>query len=115
MDVEQDTSQTVSWEESASRIPDIISIVQYQETRKLSISVSDAKLPLHINLSHSTGVSYETHQTLSDVLDLIVLMEQTNMAFDRSRGIMSLKCQYLGVNSRHDQHERGRERTSTSL
>jgi hypothetical protein len=87
----------VSSGKSASRIPDIISIVQSQWISKLSISISDPKLPLHIDLSHPTGVSYETHQTLSDVLDLVVVMEQTNMAFDRSRGIISLACQHFSV------------------
>jgi hypothetical protein len=61
-----------------------MSIVQCQETRKVSISIPHPKVPLHINLSHPTRVSYETHQTLSDVLDLIVLVEQTDMAFHRS-------------------------------
>jgi hypothetical protein len=75
---------TVWSEEFASRIPDIMSIVHCLWARKVSISVSHPKLPLHIDLSHPTRVSYETHQTLSDVLDLVVLMEQTNMAFHRS-------------------------------
>lgn len=61
-----------------------MSIVKRHETREASISIPHPKLPLHINLSHPPRVCYETHQTLSDVLDLIVLVEQTDMAFNRS-------------------------------
>lgn len=47
-----------------------------------SILVPDSELLLYLDLPHSPGFCDEPHQSLCDILDLIVLMQQTNMSLD---------------------------------
>ena len=46
------------------------------------IPISNPKLLLHFNLAHPTRISNQAHQTLADILDLVIVVEETNMLFD---------------------------------
>lgn len=54
-----------------------------------SIFLSNSILLLHLNHSHALGLCNQPHQSQSHILDLIVLMQQTNMALHCDRGILS--------------------------
>lgn len=40
------------------------------------------KLPLHNNMPNTPPISNNTHQPLRNILDLIVLMQETDMSLD---------------------------------
>ena len=55
------------------------------------ILISNPKLPLYFNLTHPTRISNQTHQSLTDILDFIVVVEETNVLLDSGRGVMSIQ------------------------
>ena len=50
--------------------------------QSILIPISNPELPLHFNLAHPTRISNQAHQTLADILDLVIVVEETNMLFD---------------------------------
>lgn len=58
--------------------------------RQQSITIPNPILSLYIDLPQSSRISNETHQALSDILDFIVLMKQTNMTLDCCSWVMSV-------------------------
>lgn len=55
------------------------------------IPISNPELPLHFNLAHPTRIGNQAHQTLADILDLVVVVEETNMLFDGGRRVISFQ------------------------
>ena len=53
----------------------------------LLVPIADIKVPIDIPHSHASGVSYEAHQTLADVTDLVVVVQKLDMGLDRCLGI----------------------------
>ena len=47
-----------------------------------SILTPNAKFRLNVDMSDSSPVRYQPHQSLSDVLDFIILVQKTNMPLD---------------------------------
>lgn len=39
------------------------------------IPISNPELLLHFNLAHPTRISNQAHQTLADILDLVIVVE----------------------------------------
>lgn len=56
-------------------------------TSKL-ITILNTKLPLHLNLPHPSLLRNQTHHPLPDILNLIILMQETDMALDGGCGII---------------------------
>lgn len=59
--------------------------------QSILIPISNPELPLHFNLAHPARISNQAHQTLADILDLVVVVEETNMLLDGGRGVMSVQ------------------------
>lgn len=55
---------------------------------KSSIPFSNPKVSLHLNLPDPACIRNEAHQALSDILDLIILMEKVDMALDCCRWVV---------------------------
>ena len=59
--------------------------------QSILIPISNPELPLHFNLAHPARISNQAHQTLADILDLVVVVEETNMLLDGGRGVMPVQ------------------------
>lgn len=60
-------------------------------TWSVSIFLPNPKLLFHIHLPHTTRIRNNPHQPLTDILDLIVLVQETDMAFHSGSRVISKK------------------------
>lgn len=65
----------------------------------VSIFLPNPKLLFHIHLSHTTRIRNNPHQPLSNILDLIVLVQETDVAFHRGSRVISKQINICSIKS----------------
>ena len=77
-------------------------------SRSISIALANIKVLIDISHSHAPVVSYDAHETLAHVADLVVVVQELDVGFDDCLGIFVSKSKHRWV--RKTAQERKKEK-----